>query len=125
MDGEWIKLQKDKSPNPMLDALTKNELAQFLKKKRDGSKGVVTEFFVMDDKGLNVGQTDPTSDLWQGDEAKWQKTFSVGPGAIFVDKVEDDGGKKISQASLTISDPKTKKPIGAITVLVDTGKLPK
>lgn len=125
LDGEWINARKAKAAHAPMDALMKNELAMFLKKKVEASKGAIVEFFVMDSKGLNVGQTDPTSDYWQGDEAKWQKTYGVGSDAIFVDKVEDDGGLKVSQASLAISDPKTKKAIGAITVVVDMGKLPK
>jgi hypothetical protein len=125
MDKDWIAARKAKTAHPPMDALMKNELAELLKKKREASGGAIVEFFVMDDRGLNVGQTDPTSDLWQGDEAKWQKTFAVGPDAIFVDKVEDDGGLKVAQASLSIADPKTKRTIGAITVVVDMAKVPK
>jgi len=71
----------------------------------------------MDAKGLNVGQSDPTSDYWQGDEAKWQKTFSAGADAVFVDEVEQDESTQQlqSQASFTISDPETGEPIGAAT----------
>src|SRR5215204_2650889 len=125
LDGDWIKARKEKAAHAPMDALMKNELAAFLKAKKQASGGVIAELFVMDNKGLNVAQTDPTSDFWQGDEAKWQKTFSVGPDAIFVDKVEDDDGMKVSQANLTIADPQTKKAIGAITVVIDMGKLPK
>ena len=32
------------------------------------------EIFVMDNQGANVAMTDKTSDYWQGDEAKFQKT---------------------------------------------------
>lgn len=125
LDGEWIKARKEKTAHAPMDALMKNELAAFLKTKKQGSGGTIAELFVMDNKGLNVAQTDPTSDFWQGDEAKWQKSFAAGPDAIFVDKVEDDDGMKVSQTSLAIVDPTTKKPIGAITVVVDMGKLPK
>lgn len=123
MQGEIDQLDKDwaaKKPE-LVDSTTKNPLAAFLTKKKEASGGVITEAFVMDDRGLNVGQTDPTSDFWQADEAKWQKSYGAGPDAIFVDKVEDDGGKKISQVSLTISDKG--KAIGAITLGIDVGKL--
>jgi len=125
LDGDWIKARKEKAAHAPMDVLMNNELAVFLKTKKQGSGGAVAELFVMDNKGLNVAQTDPTSDFWQGDEAKWQKSFAASPDAIFVDKVEDDDGMKVSQTSLTIVDPNTKKPIGAITVVVDMGKLPK
>jgi hypothetical protein len=68
---------------------------------------------------------DPTSDFWQGDEAKWQKSFSAGPDAIFVDDVEqDESTQKFEvQTSMTVVDPATGKAIGAITVGLDADKL--
>ncbi|MCK0197680.1 hypothetical protein MWN34_12225 [Ancylobacter sp. 6x-1] len=116
LDADW----KAKDAK-LIDSTTKNELAAFLTKKKEAAGGVMTEAFVMDDRGLNVGQTDMTSDMWQADEAKWQKSYGVGPHTIFVDKVEDDDGKKIAQASITITDHG--KAIGAITVGIDVGKL--
>lgn len=125
LDGEWVGARKAKLPNVLMDALMTNELAAFLRKKKEASGGAIAELIVMDNKGLNVGQTDITLDYMQGDEPKWQKSFGVGPDAIFVDKVQNENGLKVSQTSLTISDPKTKKAIGAITVVVDVDKLPK
>ncbi|GLK71578.1 hypothetical protein KHC23_12380 [Ancylobacter dichloromethanicus] len=116
LDKAWVA--KDPA---VVDPVRKNELSEFLIQKRDASGGVVTEVFVMDNRGLNVGQTDGTSDLWQGDEAKWQKTYGVGPGAIFVDKVEEDGGKKIAQVSAVIVDKDVA--IGAVTFGIDVDKL--
>lgn len=116
LDKAWIA--KDQA---LIDSIRKNKLSEFLIQKRDASGGVMTEAFVMDNRGLNVGQTDGTSDLWQADEAKWQKTYAVGPGTIFVDKVEEDGGKKIAQVSVTISDKDVA--IGAVTFGIDVDKL--
>lgn len=116
LDAKWKA--KDQA---LRDSTMKNKLAEFLTKKKEASGGVITEIFVMDDRGLNVGQTDGTSDMWQADEAKWQKTYGAGPDAIFIDKVEEDGGKKISQASVTIVDKG--KAIGAVTFGIDVDKL--
>lgn len=115
LDEDW------KAKKPLVAATMGNELSAFLKQKKEALKGVMTEAFVMDDKGLNVGQTDGTSDYFQADEPKWQKSYGAGPEAIFVDAVEEDGGKKISQASLTIVDGG--KAIGAITVGVDVDQV--
>ncbi|WP_029356008.1 hypothetical protein [Bosea sp. 117] len=116
LDAKWKA--KDQA---LMDTTMKNPLAAFLTKKKEASGGVITEAFVMDDRGLNVGQTDGTSDMWQADEAKWQKSYGAGPGTIFVDKVEEDGGKKIAQVSVTISDKD--KAIGAVTFGIDVDKL--
>ncbi|WLR94074.1 hypothetical protein [Shinella zoogloeoides] len=70
----------------------------------------------MDNRGLNVGQSDVTSDYWQGDEAKWQIAF--GAGTLHVEEAARDESTQLmqSQASLPIRDPQTGAVIGAITV---------
>jgi hypothetical protein len=79
----------------------------------------------MDDKGLNVGQSEVTSDYWQGDEAKWQKTFSAGPDAVFLDKIEKDESTQAlqMQVSVSIKDPETGKAIGAVTFGINVDEL--
>ncbi len=81
------------------------------------------EIFVMDNQGANVCQTDKTSDYWQGDEAKFQKSFNGGAGAVFVDEVEFDDSTQayISQVSVPVMDGG--KAIGAITFGIDIDKL--
>jgi hypothetical protein len=124
LDKQW-RAEVDASSKPLIDGVLKNELSASLKKKQDETKGVVTEVFVMDDKGLNVGQSEITSDYWQGDEAKWQKTFSVGPDAVFMDKIEKDESTQTlqMQVSVTIKDPETGKAIGAATFGINVDEL--
>lgn len=116
LDKEWRAEVKAKG-GPLSAGVLGNATSGYLKKLKADSKGLFTEIFLMDDKGLNVGQSDMTSDYWQGDEAKWQKTFAVGPTAVFVDKVEQDESTQTlqTQVSLAIVDPDTKKVIGAAT----------
>lgn len=124
LDKQW-RAETKAGAKPLIDAVTKNALSAHLKKLEDSTKGLVTEIFVMDNKGLNVGQSDITSDYWQGDEAKWQKTFSVGPDAVFVDKVEKDEStqKFQTQVSISIVDPASKQVIGAVTAGLDVEEL--
>jgi hypothetical protein len=119
LDNGWI----DRSDKQLIESKMNNELSKFLKKKKQAANGVIFEIFVFDNKGLNVGQTDLTQDFNQGDEPKYWKTYQVGPDAIFIDKVEKDHDKNISQASLTIKDPATGQAIGAVTVGIDVDKL--
>ena len=100
-----------------------NPTSEFLKGFKTAANGPIVEIFVMDNKGLNVAQTDPTSDYMQGDEDKWQKTFAAGPWNSFVDKPEvEEGGKRIVQVSTTLVDDDVA--IGAMTVTLDLGKVP-
>jgi len=124
MDKEW-RAETGAADHPMIDAVLGNALSAHLKQVKEGSQGLYTEIFVMDNKGLNVGQSDVTSDYWQGDEAKWQKTYQAGPGAIHISEVEEDESTQRfqSQLSMAITDPATNEVIGAVTIGVDVENL--
>jgi hypothetical protein len=81
------------------------------------------EIFVMDNQGANVAMTDKTSDYWQGDEAKFQKSYNGGNGAVFVNEVEFDDSSQayLCQVSVPVMDGA--KAIGAITIGVDVDQL--
>jgi hypothetical protein len=113
----------ERTDKQLLDSTMNNPLASYLKEKKAAADGLIFEIFVVDNKGLNVAQTDPTLDYMQGDEAKFQKTFLVGPDAVFVDEAAPDNGVNVAQADMTIKHPKTGKPIGAIIVGVVVDKL--
>ncbi|RUM05311.1 cache domain-containing protein [Rhizobium chutanense] len=123
LDKKW-RAEVDGSDHSMIDGVLGNALSKFLQEKKAASNGKIAEIFVMDAKGLNVGQSDPTSDYWQGDEGKFQKSFGAGKDAVFVDEIEKDESTQTlqSQASVTISDEKG-TPIGAITVGVNVDAL--
>ena len=123
LDKQW-RAEAKAGSGPLVDGTLGNELSAFLKGKKDAGGGIFSEIFVMDNKGLNVGQSDVTSDYMQGDEAKWQKTYSVGPDAVFIDEVEfDDSTESFqSQISATISDGGAA--IGAITLGINVEELP-
>lgn len=81
------------------------------------------ETFVMDDQGANVGQNNLTSDYWQGDEDKWQKSFAGGKGGVDVGKAKFDksANATLQQVSLPLIDADGAV-VGAVTfgVAIDT-----
>ena len=120
LDKKW-RAQTGASSKPMINELLGRPASKKLVEYRNGGEGLFTEIFVMDNKGLNVAQSDVTSDYWQGDEAKWQKTFLAGPDGMFIDEVEFDESTQTYQAQVSISivDPDSGAAIGAITVGVN------
>jgi len=66
----------------------------------------LTETFVMDHLGANVGQNALTSDYWQGDEAKWMNAFADGKGGIDIDKprLDKSTNREDQKISLPIID---------------------
>lgn len=120
LDTQW-RNESVSGSGPLIDKVMANELSAYLQGVREESQGLITEVFVMDANGLNVGQSDLTSDYWQGDEAKWQKTYQVGPNTLFVDEVElDDSSQRYqTQVSYAITDPVSGEVIGAVTIGID------
>jgi hypothetical protein len=116
MDKDW-RSQAKSGGGPLIDRVVQREASSFLSKKKRESGELVTEVFIMDNKGLNVAVSDVTSDYMQGDEAKWQETYPRGAGQVFVDEVEFDDSSETfqSQVSATVVDPASGKAIGAVT----------
>jgi len=120
LDMKW-RAEIGSGVSPTIDEILGRPASKRLLGFKNKGEGLFTEIFVMDSHGLNVAQSDATSDYWQGDEAKWKKTFLVGPDAVFVDDVEFDESTQTYQAqvSLAIADPDSGAVIGAITVGVN------
>lgn len=75
----------------------------------------VLEIFAMDNQGANVGQTNKTSDYWQGDEAKFTESYNNGAGAVYYDEPEYD--ESVDELIIQISVPVMTggRAVGAIT----------
>ena len=109
-DGRWkaggeTELRKETTTGPCADrlrALTKGD-------------PFVLEAFLMDAQGALVCATHETSDYWQGDEAKWQKTYRDGT-QVFVDDpaLDPSTGTFAVQLSRIVADAHGK--IGALTL---------
>ncbi|MEM1047317.1 MAG: hypothetical protein AAGL24_14255 [Pseudomonadota bacterium] len=120
LDQQW-RAERKADDKPLIAATLSNPLSVYLTRIQGQSLGLFVELFIMDNKGLNVGQSSITSDFWQGDEAKFQKTYPVGPTTVFVDEPEWDDGKKIwrVQVNMAVTDRDAKTPIGAVTAEIN------
>ena len=107
-----------------MKALMENECGAYLHKIQQ-SAPYFAEIFVMDNLGANVAMSDKTSDYWQGDEAKFIKSYNNGKGAVFVDAVKFDDSTQnyLVQVSVPVKDGD--KVIGAITFGINVDKFSK
>lgn len=124
LDEQWVK-EREANDKPLIAATLSNPLSVYLARAQGRSLGLYAEIFVMDQNGLNVGQSSITSDFWQGDEAKFQKTYDIGKDAVFIDDPEWDDDSKIwrGQLSFTLTDASGNTPIGAVTVELNLTEL--
>ena len=113
VDKKWIAAEEEM---PLQKELLNNACAKELVKLSEKLKAV-KEAFVTDNQGANVCMNNLTSDYWQGDEPKWQKSFKEGKGGVDVGKVNFDksANASLQQISLPILG-KGGKVIGAITI---------
>ena len=120
LDKKW-RAETGSSSKPMINEILGRPASKKMLAHKNEGEGLFTEIFVMDNRGLNVAQSDATSDYWQGDEAKWKKTFLAGPNAVFIDDVEFDESTQSyqSQVSISVPDPDTGAVIGAVTIGVN------
>ena len=124
LDDAW-KSEAKSDDQPLIAEILSSPLSSYLLYTQAKSAGLFTEIFIMDKFGLNVGQSSVTSDYWQGDEDKFQKTFQVGPDAVFIDEPEyhDETKTWRVQVNLTIVDPGSKAAIGAATAEINLTEL--
>jgi hypothetical protein len=122
LDQQW-RAEREVEDQPLITAVLSSPLSSYLTRIQANSQGLFSAVFVMDAVGLNAGQSAITSDFWQGDEAKWQQTFQVGPDAVFIDEVEimEETGTEIRQLNMSIAQDG--RVVGAITVDVNITEL--
>lgn len=123
LDKAW-RAEVGAGAQPMIDAALASPASAYLKGVKDKSNGLFTEIFAMDAKGLNVAQSDVTSDYWQGDEAKWQDTYLKGAGAVDISDVEQDESTQIYQSQVSVPVVSDGTVIGAVTFGVNVEMLP-
>lgn len=99
LDSQW-RAQVDADQKPLIDELMGRPLSNYLKSVQENSGGVLTEIFVVDAKGLNVGQSAVTSDYWQGDEDKWKIPFNS--GGVDLGDVELDESTQVVQSQVSV-----------------------
>lgn len=124
LDQNW-RAEVGASDTPTITPVLTSAAADFLRQQVEAAGGRITEVFIMDSQGLNVAASHITSDYWQGDEAKFTETYGQGADAVHMGGIEFDESTETyqGQISVTIIDPETRQPIGAMTVGVDAEAL--
>jgi hypothetical protein len=100
IDAAW---QRGEDPEGLATSLGGNACADALRALLGSSHGF-GEAFVTDSRGALVCMSRRTSDYWQGDEAKWSRSWAGGTGAVFVSKVsrDDSTGLELMHISVPI-----------------------
>lgn len=123
LDKQW-RAERKADDKPLIAETLSNPASSYLTRRQANALGLYAAIFVMDRNGLNVGQSAITGDFWQGDEAKFKKTFMNPGGDVFIDDPEwvDEFNVWIAQLNVTIKDD-AGAPIGAATFDINLHEL--
>ncbi len=102
---------------PLRKTLTRNPCAVRLR-ELVAADALIVEAMVMDAKGALVCSTGETSDYWQGDEPKWQRTYQAG-AASFVDKPAVDQSTGVYAVQLSVLVKQREAKVGALTLTLE------
>jgi hypothetical protein len=117
LDARWVAGEAEE----LVTEVTGNACAQRLK-ALIASDAAYREALVMDNQGALVCVTGRSSDYWQGDEAKWTRSFNGGAGQPFVDRPRYDTSAKAIVVQISVPIEDAGRAIGALTVGVDRAK---
>ena len=116
-DAYWIANPRDPLRQTIVRAPCSDKVRALVK-----ADVVVVEAFVMNNRGTLVCSIAETSDYWQGDEPKWQKTYLEGHDAFVEEPAFDaSSGKYAIQVSVPVFD--AGKRIGAVTLTLKLHRL--
>jgi hypothetical protein len=115
-DKEWMENPK----YALRRELSSNACARRLRELTQDDAFIV-EAIVMDAQGANVCVSRETSDYWQGDEAKFQKTFGA-DREIFVDEPALDASTLTYAIQLSAVVHEGKAKIGVVTLTLKVGR---
>jgi hypothetical protein len=107
-DKEWMEQRDYPLKKTQLHSRCADRLRLLLK-----DDPVVVEAILMDAQGANVCISAETTDYWQGDEAKWQRTYQGG-AEVFVDEPALDRSTGIYAVQLSVPVTRDGRHIGAL-----------
>jgi hypothetical protein len=96
LDDAWLAAKKPTTAmQPFFDSAAAKRLLGF-----EAAHPEFKEIFITDAHGLNVAETDKTSDFFQADEAWWVNAFNGGAGKVFHGVIEFDQSSQAEAISL-------------------------
>jgi hypothetical protein len=120
LDAHWVA-EKTRGGGPLIADYLSRPTSQKLREYLAKGRGIVRHAILMDNKGRNVAIAAPTSDYFQGDEAKWLETFARPSLTRHISDLEQghEGAFVARWVSAPIWDAARNEPLGAIALEYD------
>jgi len=123
LDHQWKEEVKTNKHDLVTKTLNK-DASKFLKNVVAESKGLISEIFIMDAKGLDVAKSGITSSMYRGDKPKFKTPFEGAQGTTFIGDIDFDESAQqyLVQGAIAITD-ENKRNVGVVVVGFNAEKL--
>ena len=121
VNAQW-KLASNNKSGHLYDTVLKSRLSELLQRIQENANGDIFEIMAIDQNGFTIAASQITTDLYQGDEAKFKKTFLGQENTIFVDDIVFDESTKQFQSQVSFTLPNKLSSIAVITVGINIEK---
>lgn len=120
LDNQW---RATEGVSEFINQFLTNETADVLIKFQE-KEGDFPEIFVTDVYGLNVGQTNKTTDYYQADEGWWVKAYNSGDGKSYYGDIEYDESARAWSTPLYVPvRAGNGEVIGVVKALLDASRV--
>lgn len=111
LDALWPTVTID---HPLKQSMFISPAGRYLKSRVEFENSIFSEIFLTDNQGANITAWPITSDYWQGDEAKWQRSFNEGRGDIYIGNLEYDESTQTDAIQISVPVIQNRRAIGVI-----------
>lgn len=117
LDKQWVE-DKASGATPLTDALLAKPSSRWLQAEQQASKGLITEIMLTDRLGLLAAASEPTTDYWQGDEAKFSEAFFADGAKPYLGALRYDQSSEAYQVHISspVRDPVDGEVIGTLII---------
>lgn len=111
IDKSWSSYPID---HPVKKEMYETTVGKYLRTRVEFESSIFSEIFLTDNQGANITAWPITTDYWQGDEAKWRRSFNNGKGDTYIGKLEYDKSSATYAVQISVPVMDNKKAIGVL-----------
>ncbi|MBC9251271.1 hypothetical protein A9179_13425 [Pseudomonas alcaligenes] len=117
LDRQW-RDELGSAQQPLIERIRRQPASALLAGIHRQYAPLFNELFLTDRQGLISAMSEPTSDYWQGDEAKFSKTRQLQPNQLLIEAIAYDGSTQSFQVhvSAPLYEPGQKELLGILTL---------
>lgn len=118
LDRQWIAAHEQGQLTLLGERIASHPASAYLRQVQQRYAPLFGEIFIADEQGLVVAMSQPTSDYWQGDEAKFLETRGLAEGDAVVEALAYDASSQsfLVQLHMPLFDAGGSKRLGTLTI---------